>query len=258
MSQSQRSWGMELKEETGPLPLFSCIFWPSLCSCGMWQLGQHSSLGNCWHPQETQMLHKHSLPFLWRRLYILYMYIYYTYFRITSFLSWETTDCQANIAEMGSMVLSLWEWPTERIILALSAWKKNFWLIHLLAAFIFCPCLIQQLKIPTVVGKIEDVAKALSPAPNHVYFVFWLLQEVSTGVWLFWYPFWPNKISVINLLKNPLGEYPLHLLWDHWAHSQSCSQCDGPQQDHRILPTLKYIDAEAIKPYNNIQPLYKA
>lgn len=76
--------------------------------------------------------------------------------------------------------------------------------------------------------------------PNHVYLVFWLLEEVSTGAWLFWYPFWPNKIFVVNLLKNPLGAYPLRLLWDHWAHSQSCWQGDA-EQDHRILPVLKYI-----------------
>lgn len=38
------------------IPSALCIFWFSLCSCGMWQLKQHSSLWSCCHPQETHTL----------------------------------------------------------------------------------------------------------------------------------------------------------------------------------------------------------
>lgn len=59
MSHRQQSWCMELKEKNMAIASISCIFWSSLCSCGMGQLGQHSSLGSCWHPQKTQILHTH-------------------------------------------------------------------------------------------------------------------------------------------------------------------------------------------------------
>lgn len=71
-----------------------CIFCHSLCSCGMWQVGQHSSLGG-------HTLHKHTLPSLWRRLLIFALC-----FWNTSFLSWETTD----FARQTFLPLQKWGW----------------------------------------------------------------------------------------------------------------------------------------------------
>lgn len=142
---------------------------------------------------------------------------------------------------MGLIGYSLWERPIERIILALSAWKKNFWLIQLLAVFVFFHSLPDSAtQNPNCCWQNRGCCWGSEPCTKPCLFSFLTLKGGINRAWLFWYSFWPNKVSVVNLLKNPLGEYPLHLLWDHWAHSQSCWQGEA-QQDHRILPVLKYI-----------------
>lgn len=73
---------------------------------------------------------------------------------------------------------SLWEWLIERTIWHQQAGRRIFGLSSSwLPLFAFLVCLIHQLKIPTVFGKTEDVAKGQSPAPNHVYSVLDLLRS---------------------------------------------------------------------------------